>query len=317
MSRSARRTPRDSSNWVGVAAAEQADHEDEPAVDVEVLVEGLRHRQRALGVVGAVDDDERDAVDDLEPAGHLHPHEPGLDDLGVERPGEERLDRGDGQGGVLTLVRAVQGDEHVVEQAARRAHVDEPPADRDLVRLGDEVVAAHPQRSPAAASKIGRRSRSSSPSTRNESGLTMPAFSCAIAVRQSPTRSVWSWPMVVSTATGGVGHVGGVVATEQPDLDHGHVDRDLGEPGERRGGAQLEVGRRHAGQHLELGDLRQHRGEVVVADRTAGPGVGALDRVGGDALGQRDRHLLVVEADQVGVADHVVARRRAAPACRR
>ena len=59
----------------------------------------------------------------------------------------------------------------------------------------------------------------------------MPAFSEAMA--RAPitlTPSVWSRPMLVMMATVGVGHIGRVVPTEQPDFDHGDVDRDLGEP---------------------------------------------------------------------------------------
>ena len=60
----------------------------------------------------------------------------------------------------------------------------------------------------------------------------MPAFSEAMAARQSPCAVGVVAPDVGDDRDVGVDHVGGVVATEQPDLDDRHVDRDLGEPRE-------------------------------------------------------------------------------------
>jgi hypothetical protein len=52
-----------------------------------------------------------------------------------------------------------------------------------------------------AASKIGRSSGSASPSTKVLLGLTMPAFSLAMASRHPSVPSVWSAATLVSTAT--------------------------------------------------------------------------------------------------------------------
>ena len=52
-----------------------------------------------------------------------------------------------------------------------------------------------------SARKVGTSSGEVSPSTSRESGFTMPAFSAAMRWRQSPRPSVWSWPMLVTTAT--------------------------------------------------------------------------------------------------------------------
>ncbi|MEZ5136756.1 MAG: hypothetical protein R2699_17315 [Acidimicrobiales bacterium] len=70
---------------------------------------------------------------------------------------------------------------------------------------------------------------------------------------------------------GGVGDVGGVEPSEDPDLDHGDVDRQLGEPGERRCGEHLEVRRGHAGHVGDGGDLADDAAELVVVDQAARP----------------------------------------------
>ena len=66
---------------------------------------------------------------------------------------------------------------------------------------------------------------------------------------------------------GRVDDVGGIPPTEQADLDHHHVDGDVGEPAERRGGDDLEVARPAADDALEVGDRRDLLGELVVGDR--------------------------------------------------
>jgi hypothetical protein len=97
-----------------------------------------------------------------------------------------------------------------------------------------------------------------------------------------------------------VDRVGRVPATEQPHLDDGDVDRDLGEPGEGGGGQQLEVRRRHPRQRLELRHVGDEGGERLVLDRLqvpqqplvhplqVGAGVGADGQVVGDQ--QRGDH---------------------------
>ena len=78
------------------------------------------------------------------------------------------------------------------------------------------------------------------PSTAIASGRMIPAFSVATDCSQPGAKSVWSPPTPVTTATRAVDDVGGVVAAEQADLDHGDVDRRLGEPTEGGCGHQLE-----------------------------------------------------------------------------
>ena len=84
-----------------------------------------------------------------------------------------------------------------------------------------------------------------------------------------PANSLWSIADVGDDGDLRVAHVGRVPSAEQPDLDHGDVDGEVGEPAERGGGDRLEVRRPHAGEHLEVGDGGDLLGEVVVADRLA------------------------------------------------
>ena len=105
----------------------------------------------------------------------------------------------------------------------------------------------------------------------------MPAFSRAMWASVGPANSVWSMPMLVTTATCAVDDVGGVPPPQQPDLDDHHVDGDVGEPPERRRRARLEVARTHAGEALEVGDGGDLLGELLVADRLAVAGQALVD----------------------------------------
>ena len=95
-----------------VAALQAADHQDAPAGGVEVVEEHRGARVGAGRVVRAVDDDERLVAEHLEAAGHDHLGEALGDDVAGHRRGEERLDGGERDGGVVALVAAVQRHEH-------------------------------------------------------------------------------------------------------------------------------------------------------------------------------------------------------------
>ena len=119
-----------------------------------------------------------------------------------QRRGEERLDRGQRDRRVVALVGAVQRHEHVGVDRRRRADVDEPPADGELVAGGLEVVAAHADRAAAGAAERRRRAPDRSRRSRPpRSGLMIPAFSRAMSASVGPANSVWSMPMFVTTAT--------------------------------------------------------------------------------------------------------------------
>ena len=78
----------------------------------------------------------------LEAAGHAHVGEALADDVVGERRGEERLDRGERDGGVVALVASVQRHEHIGVDRRRRAQVDHAPAERELVLEHVELLAA-------------------------------------------------------------------------------------------------------------------------------------------------------------------------------
>ena len=184
------------------------------------------------------------------PGHHARSAKPSRHDVARERRVEERLDRGEGDGGVVALVAAVERQEHVGVDRRRRPEVEQPAAERRAgSRRTSKSLAAHraprlPALGPEDLDADRDRSRRS---PRRDPGLTMPAFSRAMSASVGPANSVWSRPTLVTTATCASHHVRGVPATEQPDLDDGDVDRGVGEPAERRRGDDLEVARAHAG----------------------------------------------------------------------
>ena len=161
----------------------------------------------------------------------------------VEAAAEERLGGGQRDRRVVGLVGAVHGQEDVVDGPLGRAQREQATTEGQLVLDHVELHAAHPGLGCGHPAKRSASSGSSSPSTKVESGLTMPDFSSAMRRRQSPMPVGVVGADVGEHGHPGVAHVGGVVATEQPHLHHGHVDGQLGEPAERRGREQLEVRR--------------------------------------------------------------------------
>ena len=242
-----------------VAARQQADHQDHRAGQGEVARPAVGGGRRGpVGVVGAVEHHRRLAADDLEAPGQRAARRRPRDDVVVQGPAEERLDRGQRDRGVVALVGAV--DREVARRrsaASRRAQVDQPAADGHPVGVAAEVLVARPS---VAAGPSARRTPPagrgrSRPARGGCRASTMPAFSDGDRrLPARPRRRCGRGRRWCTTATCGVGHVGGVVAAEQPDLDHGDVDRDVGEPPEGGGGEDLEVRRAHPGQLLDRGD---------------------------------------------------------------
>ena len=129
-----------------------------------------------------------------------------------------------------------------------------------------------------------------SPTTSVVPGLTMPAFSRGdVGERRAGELGVVEAD-VRDDRDLRVDHVRGVPPTEHPDLDHGNVDGDVGEPPEGRRRDDLEEGRAHAGDQLEVGDRADHLTEADVVDRlgiTGDPLVDPLEvRAGVGADGQ-------------------------------
>src|SRR5437879_12042115 len=89
------------------------------------------------------------AADELEPAWQLQRAELLCDDVVVERRGKEGFGRGERDGGVVALVRAVHRDEHAVVRRRWRADVDHATTEREPVVLAAEVAVAFPHLSRA------------------------------------------------------------------------------------------------------------------------------------------------------------------------
>ena len=92
--------------------AQRAHHEDASPVRIEVVEEHLgarRRRRRGLCAPSMIVSG--CTPEHLEPTGHLDVGEALVDDLLLQRRGEERLDGGQRHGGVVALVGAVQRHE--------------------------------------------------------------------------------------------------------------------------------------------------------------------------------------------------------------
>ena len=203
-----------------------------------------RNASRAGDVVRAVEQHERMAADDLEPARRLHARERVGDDVGRAarrrtppprrarsprcRPGARRAAAGTRRGSSAPGLRRST-------QAA---------ADREHVATHTEVdVAAQDTLRARACSKIGSRSGSVSPSTSVAPGFTMPAFSVAICSRgRSEILDVVD-AHVGDDRDVAVDDVGRVPRSAHADLDDRDVDGFVGEPAERGRGDDLEVRR--------------------------------------------------------------------------
>ena len=108
-----------------------------------------------------------------------------------------------------------------------------------------------------------------SPMTTRLPALKMPDLSRAMSSRVGPRTSVWSKLMLVSDGHVAVDHVGAVPPAAQPDLDHGHVDRLVGEPGQGGGGEELEPGGALVHQLLQPGQGLEDLDEGAVVDGLA------------------------------------------------
>ena len=202
----------------------------------------------AVRVVRGVEQDHRAAPDDLEPARRGRPAERVADQVGVERlVAEERLDRGQGRGGVLRLVRPVEREEDVVVLRVQTLQREQLAADRGHPGDDAELQAlAHG----VASTSAHRRSRTSagpgscSASTAVAPGLMIPAFSSAIS-----STEVAEVRRVVDADRGHhrdrpVRDVGGVPQAAHADLHDRDVDRRVRERGVRHPDDRLEEAQR-------------------------------------------------------------------------
>ena len=200
----------------------------------------------------AVEQHQRLVADDLEPTRRLHvartrrrrarrrARRRGSDSAAVER------DRR-----VVGLVRAVQREEDLVVASASGVYRSSTrPPSRESVATGPRSRGRARTTAPGSrARKIRHQRRDRSP----RAPASRPAPRCRPSPPRSrpasgPRYSTWSMLTLVTTATVGLDHVGGVPGAAEADLDHRDVDRDVAEPVEGGGGQDLEVARaRRAG----------------------------------------------------------------------
>ena len=221
---------------------------------------------RAIGVVRAVEDEQRVALHDLEPTrvrdARRRPPRRGPPRAGARRrppsrPRRWRRSRPGGRRGGRGTRRRRSRPACAGRAAGRRRR-----AGSRCTRSRRRDATAPSRGSP---SKTSCRAGSVSPSTNVAPGLTMPAFSSAMRRRQSPL-SV----RVVVADVGEHGHlavddVRGVPSPEQAHLDHGRGHGLVGEPSEGRRREQLEVGRPVLEQPLDAGQVGEHVGQRRVA----------------------------------------------------
>ena len=190
--------------------------------------------------------------DDLEPPGRGHLGEAGADEVDVERAalgvrrrrGTPRPRRAR-QAALCAWWAPMQRQEHVVVLARPRPR-SRRAAGRRRRGCATGRRTPGPRGRRCAPTSTERRSSTSAASTGcwastpYEPGLRIPAFSAAICSTVEPRKRTWSIAIGVTTATCGVGDVGGVPGAAHADLDDRDVDRRVGEGG---------VG--HRGEHLE------------------------------------------------------------------
>ena len=156
--------------------------------------------------------------------------------------------------GVVALVGAVHRHEHLGVDRRRRADVDEPAAEGQLVGRRGEVDVAQQARRRRLGGQDGDQRRVGLADHGRARRLDDAGLLAGDVGERRAGELVVVHADVGDDGDLGVDDVGGVPATEQPDLDHGDVDGDVGEPAQGRRGDRLEVARPHADQTLEIGD---------------------------------------------------------------
>ena len=203
----------------------------------------LRTRVGPRRVVRSVDDHQGLVLEHFEAPVELHRGEPFGDDLRRQRGGEESLDRGEGNRRVVPLVSPMQGHERLRVDRRRGAQVDDPTAEGELI-VGDVEVLAAVQ--PTGSFLVGQHShqlRVGGSDQRHAARLDDPCLLAGDVSERRPGELVVVHADVGDHSHLRLHHVGGVPATEQPDLDDRDVDGDVGEPAHRRRRDRLEVAR--------------------------------------------------------------------------
>ena len=201
-----------------------------------------------MGVVGGVDDDGRARCAGVRAARDAHRRERLADGGDVEPPrgpgAEEGLDGGEREGRVGRLVLAEQRQVDVVVLAAEALQAQLLAADGDL-------AAEHAELQPGARDLRADLDRALEQDRGDLGGLlrdsaTAPSLMTPAFSRGDAGEVGAEVGDVVDVdrrdrGDRGVGDVGGVPAPAEPDLEHGDVDRGVGEGGEGEAGEHLEL----------------------------------------------------------------------------
>ena len=203
----------------------------------------------------------------LDPALQADQGQAVTDEVDLERPVEERLDRGDGDRRVVGLHGPVQRQEDLVVAIVHPGDVDQATTHGRPTGEHLEVdVLGHQRRGPLGAEHLAQLRRHP---TQHRGGVGLDDPGLLARDGQLPAGGE---VRVVAADAGhdrhlGTDHVGRVVAAQQTDLDHSDVDRRLGEPAQRRGGHQLEPGGPHRQERLDRADPVEHLRQRLVVDR--------------------------------------------------
>ena len=279
-----------------VLVGHHAHHADE-RVEGEGVLERGGGSPRTVGVVGGVEHDGRAAPDHLEPAGRGDLAQRARHEVAVERLlADERLDRGEGDDGVLGLVGAVQREEE-----RRRSGRAAPAARRPGRRPPAPATRRRSRRPRGPGWRRPRQHRRSSTSatsgvcsaiTAVAPALMIPAFSRAICSGESPRNWAWSTPTGSTTATWPSATLVASHDAAQADLDDGHLDRGVGERGVRHADDGLEERQRVGLGGVDEVGVRRHvverADELLVGQRAAvdaDPLAHPLDVGAGEAAG--------------------------------
>ncbi|CAB4707048.1 unannotated protein [freshwater metagenome] len=289
---------------LGVLVAHHADDRDQRR-EGEGVLQGRAHRLRPVRVVRRVEHDRRAAPHDLEAArrgdlGEGGPHQVGVEGLVPE----ERLDRREGDGGVLRLVGAVERQEDLVVAPAQPLEGDHltaygrhpvgdpevaPLADHTGSDLGDLAIER-------GVDVLGLGGDHGDRAGLDDAGLLDRdlAWGLAEVARVVDRDRQHDGDRCVDD-------VGGVPRAAHADLDDGRIDGGVGEGREGHRHDRLEEGDR---VRLVVVDQREERRHVV--ERTHEAFVAERLAVHADALG----HPLDVRAGEAAGAQVEGAQQR-------
>ena len=249
---------------VGILIAHDGDDADEES-EIELLPQRLSQRDGSRGIVCGIDENRWSTAHSLQSARRGHCSEAGAHGVDIKltlRPGpEERLDRREGDDGVVRLMLAVQRKEHVAVHTAEPLKFEQLPTDSHLSAqhrelrafASDRGVGAHRLRQQYVhrfRRLIGDHRDRAHICVRWHEILGLPGDDSGLFAGDLGDGVAQVVGMVDADGRDdrdrGVDHVGGVPSPAEPDLHDRHVDRGVGERGESHCGDDLELAQTRA-----------------------------------------------------------------------